>query len=289
MLDFVHINLVDKNAREAKRPRSNLRWWLLCCMNENLKVNNGYSLSEAKDLNSAREKKRSRYEGAPLLLTVQLAVSIIFLTVMLAFKFIGGEYFNLVRSWYMENINNSIITAADSSESSDSFNVRAPFINLKNKEKVVETFVVNEKNNIERTTVGLSIGVSNPIDRGVITSKFGKRIDPISGEEKLHSGLDICAEDGAPIYAIMPGVVERTWSSASFGNAVIIDHGNGIKTLYAHCKEIKVSEGDHIKRKQNIALMGNTGSYSTGTHLHVELIISGKKYDPEPFFENMHV
>lgn len=258
-------------------------------MNENTQVNNGYSLSEAEASNSVGQKKRSRYEGAPLLLAVQLAVSIIFLTVMFAFKFIGGEYFNLVRNWYMENINNSIITSAYDGESTNSFNVKVPFINLKNKEKMVETFVVNEKNDVEPTTVGISIGISNPIDCGVVTSKFGKRVDPISGEEKLHSGLDICAEDGAPIYAIMPGVVERAWNSASFGNAVIIDHGNGIKTLYAHCKEIKVSEGDNIKRKQNIALMGNTGSYSTGTHLHVELIINGKKYDPEPFFENIHV
>ncbi len=289
MPDFVHINLVDMNAREAKGPGPGARLRPLCCMNENTQVNDGYSLGEVENSNSAEQKKRSRYEGAPLLLAVQLAVSVIFLTVMFAFKFIGGEYFNLVRGWYMENINNSIITAADGGESADSFNVKVPFINLKNKEKVIETFVVNEENDVEPATVGLSVGISNPIDRGVITSKFGKRVDPLSGEEKLHGGLDICAEDGAPIYAIMPGTVEKAWNSASFGNAVIIDHGNGIRTLYAHCKEINVSEGDHIKRKQNIALMGNTGRYSTGVHLHFELIINGKKYDPEPFFENIYV
>lgn len=257
-------------------------------MNEITQIDD-YSLENFENNEDTYEKNRSRYEGTPLLLAVQLTVSLVVLTVMFAFKFIGGEHFNLIRSWYFENINNSLIAGTNLKEAKETFDIKIPFINLQNKEKIVTTSCINAENNLESVPVELSVPVSNPIDKGIITSRFGKRTDPISGKEKIHYGLDICSDEGSPIYAVMPGIVEKAENSPSFGNILILDHGNNIKTLYAHCKELKVCVGDNIKRGQNIALMGNTGYYSAGTHLHVELIINGKKYDPEPFFENISV
>lgn len=232
--------------------------------------------------------KHSRYEGTPLLLAVQLVISIIMLVVMFTFKFIGGNYFDMAKKWYLENINNSLIAGDDLKGYKEAFNRDIPFINKQN-EKIIKTACINSQNDISFIPIELSSTVSKPIEKGIITSKFGKRDDPITGKEKIHSGLDICAEDGTPIYAVMPGKVEKSENSPSFGNVLIIDHGNNIKTLYAHCKELIVKTGDSVKRGQNIALMGNTGYYSTGTHLHIEFIINGKKYDPEPFFENIYI
>ena len=257
-------------------------------MNEVTQIED-YPLENFENNEDIYEKKCSKYEGTPLLLAIQLTVSVVVLTVMFVFKFIGGECFNLVRNWYFENINNSLIAGTNLKETEETLGIKMPFIDLQNKEKIVTTSCINSENNVELVPIELSIPISSPIENGIITSKFGKRTDPISGKEKIHYGLDICAEEGTPIYAVMPGVVEKAENSPSFGNILILNHGNNIKTLYAHCKELKVCVGDNVRRGQNIALMGNTGYYSTGTHLHVELIINGKKYDPEPFFENICV
>lgn len=257
-------------------------------MNEIAQIDD-YSLENFENDENIYEKKCSKYEGTPLLLAIQLTVSLVALMFMFVFKFMGGECFSRVRTWYFENVNNSLVVETNLQNLKKNFDIKMPFINLQNKEKIVTTSCINSENNVESVPIELSVPISNPIENGTITSKFGKRIDPISGKEKIHYGLDICAKDGAPIYAIMPGVVEKAENSPSFGNILILNHGNNIKTLYAHCKELKVCVGDNIKRGQNIALMGNTGYYSTGTHLHVELIINGKNYDPEPFFENICV
>ena len=234
-------------------------------------------------------KKRSRYEGAPLLLAIQLTVSVVILTGVFALRVIDKNSFTSLRNWYFENINNPLISGANLNKRTEIFDIKVPLINLKNKEKVITTSCFNAENNIEVVPIELSVPVSRPLENGIITSKFGKRCDPISGEEKIHYGLDICADDGTPILAVMAGCVEKAEQSPSFGNVLILDHGNNIKTLYAHCKELKVGVGETVERGQNIASMGNTGYYSTGTHLHVEFIINGKKYDPEPFFENICV
>lgn len=234
-------------------------------------------------------KRFSRYQETPLLLVIQLFISIIVLTVMFTFKFVGIKYFNPMRAWYFENINNSLLASFNIDMPQFDFDAKVPLIEPQNKEKIVTTFCINSENNMETVPIELSTPVSIPVKNAVITSRFGKRNDPISGKEKIHYGLDLCAEEGTPICAIMSGLVEKAENSPSFGNFLIIDHGNNIKTLYAHCKKLNVSVGDKIKRGQNIALMGNTGYYSTGTHLHIEFIINDRKYDPEPFFENICV
>lgn len=256
-------------------------------MNEFIQNNN---LLENTDNNKVlSEKKYYKYENKPLLLIIQLIVCAALLIGTFTLKFIGANCFDFIRNWYFENINNTIISDFHFESYKKNINFKLPFVNSNNKEKIINTSFINSDNNIEFVPIELSIPVSNPLKKGIVTSKFGKRNDPISGEEKFHYGLDICAEYGTPIYAVMPGIVEKAENSPSFGNVLILNHGNNIKTLYAHCKELKVNIGDKIKRGQNIASMGNTGNYSTGTHLHVEFIINDKKYDPEPFFENICV
>lgn len=257
-------------------------------MNEFIQVDNCSVKNLENNDNShlEQEKKRSRYEGVPLLLTIQLIISIIALTSLFTLKVLGIEYFNLIRNWYFNNINNSLVVASNFNDNKDAFKV--PFINLQDEKHIVTTSF-NSENDLQFIPIKLSVSLAKPIENGVITSKFGKRIDPLSGEEKFHYGLDLSSKEGSPIYAVMNGVVEKSEISSSLGNFLIIDHGNNIKSLYAHCKELKESVGNNVKRGQIIATMGNTGYYSTGTHVHIELIVKDQKLDPEQFFENINI
>ena len=119
-----------------------------------------------------------------------------------------------------------------------------------------------------------------------ITSKYGMRIHPITGVYKLHTGVDIGAPMGANFVAANDGIVVKAGYNGAYGNMVIIDHGGGIQTLYAHGSEITVNVGDTVKRGETVVLkVGSTG-YSTGAHAHFEVRINGVTTDPLPYITN---
>lgn len=114
---------------------------------------------------------------------------------------------------------------------------------------------------------------------GPITSPFGYRIHPIFGTQIYHSGIDIGVDTGTPIVAADSGVViEADWLGG-YGYAVVIDHGNGLSTLYGHNSELAVSPGQSVQQGQVIAYAGSTG-YSTGPHCHFEVRVDGSPVDP---------
>lgn len=120
----------------------------------------------------------------------------------------------------------------------------------------------------------LGISLINPVD-GIITSRFGMRA---SGR---HTGLDIAGSTGTPIKAAASGTVTSvTHSNVSYGNCVIISHGNGVQTLYAHCLETYVEVGQSVSQGETIAARGSTGN-STGPHLHFEVRVDGQMVNPE--------
>ncbi len=116
--------------------------------------------------------------------------------------------------------------------------------------------------------------------RGPVNSDFGPRLSPWSdGVGEHHSGLDIGAARGASVTAPAPGTVVFTGSHAEYGIALVIDHGNDIKTLYGHLSRVNVAPGQTIERGQVVALTGNTGR-SSGPHLHYEIQVAGKAVNP---------
>ena len=112
-----------------------------------------------------------------------------------------------------------------------------------------------------------------------ISSPFGMRTHPITGVYKLHTGTDISAPLGAMFVAANDGVVTKAGMNTAYGNMVIIDHGGGITTLYAHGSEILVQEGQIVKQGEQVLKVGSTG-YSTGPHAHFEIRINGQYVNP---------
>lgn len=121
---------------------------------------------------------------------------------------------------------------------------------------------------------------------GRITSDFGYRKSPFTGKRELHRGLDIGADQGTPIHATADGVVSFAGKKGLLGKTVVIDHGHGLSTRYAHCYEILKERGAHVKRGDVIARVGNTGR-STGPHLHYEVRINGIQVNPKKYILNM--
>ena len=115
----------------------------------------------------------------------------------------------------------------------------------------------------------------------VITSAFGNRLHPILKVYKLHTGVDIAGNNfnGKPVVAAAAGTVIVAKYSTAYGNYVVIDHGGGITTLYAHSSKLEVKVGDQVKAGQEIMKVGTTG-YSTGPHLHFEVRENGTYVDP---------
>lgn len=114
---------------------------------------------------------------------------------------------------------------------------------------------------------------------GEITSPYGYRTHPIWGTTIYHSGIDIGVDEGTPVHAADGGTVAWSGWMGGYGYAVVIDHGNGMSTLYAHNSEVAVSEGQDVGKGQVVAYAGSTGN-STGPHVHFEVRISGDPVDP---------
>ena len=152
-------------------------------------------------------------------------------------------------------------------------------------QKKVDELNKQQEANKGNTSSGSTVGTGNlvwPSYCTYITSRQGPRIHPVTGEYKNHGGTDIGASYGSAIYAADSGTVVRSsdgWNGG-WGNYVMIDHGNGMQTLYAHMSSRAVSVGQTVSRGQTIGYVGSTGM-STGPHLHFEMYINGSRIDPQ--------
>ena len=121
-----------------------------------------------------------------------------------------------------------------------------------------------------------------PVTAPYNASGFGHRIDPFSGQQAMHEGIDFITDVGTPVVAVAGGVVQFAGFHPQYGNMVDIDHGNDLVTRYAHLSRVQVKEGDLLQRGRRIADSGNTGR-STGPHLHFEVRFRGAAQNPAKF------
>lgn len=149
-------------------------------------------------------------------------------------------------------------------------------INIENINVNSKTKVINKKN----------INVNNfvlkkPVKGGITTSGFGDTISRTAS----HNGHDWAVNTGTKVRVAAEGVVELAYFSESYGYNILINHNNGFKTRYAHLSEVKVSKGEKVEQSQVIALSGSTG-FSTGPHLHFEVVKDGKRVNPIEYVSN---
>jgi murein DD-endopeptidase MepM/ murein hydrolase activator NlpD len=121
-----------------------------------------------------------------------------------------------------------------------------------------------------------------PVKKGWISSRFGERNDPFTGELAQHAGLDFAGTRGSEVLSVASGVVIWAAKRAGYGSTVEIDHGNGYQTRYAHNEEMQVNAGDHVTAGQVIALMGDSGRASS-PHVHFEVLRNGVRINPSKF------
>ena len=121
-----------------------------------------------------------------------------------------------------------------------------------------------------------------PVQRGWLSSRFGRRTDPFTGRLAQHKGVDFAGKEGTEVVATGAGVVTFSGDRWGYGNVVEINHGNGLTTRYAHARDLLVSTGDIVRAGEPVATLGSTGR-STGPHVHYEVLRHGQHINPEPF------
>jgi murein DD-endopeptidase MepM/ murein hydrolase activator NlpD len=132
---------------------------------------------------------------------------------------------------------------------------------------------------LNKTMVEKTKPEGSPVVDGWMSSGYGYRSDPFSGRRLFHQGIDFAGAEGGPIFSVAGGIVSLVESHPQYGNMVEIDHGNGYMTRYAHASKVLVSEGQIVKRGQQIAEIGSTGR-STGPHVHFEVLREGQTVNP---------
>jgi murein DD-endopeptidase MepM/ murein hydrolase activator NlpD len=155
-------------------------------------------------------------------------------------------------------------------------------------ERLVLASIENLDGEVERwerlQVVLRSLPLAAPLDSYVLRSGFGVRKDPLSRRASMHEGLDLGNDVGTPVLATAPGKVVYAGWMGDYGRLIEIDHGLGIRTRYGHLKKIEVKVGDTVGYRDEIGLLGSSGR-STGPHLHYEVRVDERPYDPINFLE----
>lgn len=194
------------------------------------------------------------------ILSFQCIICLILIVFCLISKTFFGGFFAEVKDWYNKNMN-----------------VETDISEVLNNESALGGPIESELDVSAVNTGAFILPVL-----GEVSSPYGYRTDPFTGEYAAHNGIDIAADKGSDILAAVGGTVEKAlFSSVNYGNYIILDH-NGFKTLYAHLNIIDVKVGDKVSKGQKIGECGSTGR-STGPHLHFEIRIGEKRIDPTPF------
>lgn len=164
----------------------------------------------------------------------------------------------------------------------ENINVKGKIKSISNKainadQEMLTTSIVN-KNDTKNVN---NFVLKKPVKGGITTSGFGDTISRTAS----HNGHDWAVNTGTKVRAAAEGVVELAYFSESYGYNILINHNNGFKTRYAHLSEVKVSKGEKVEQSQVIALSGSTG-FSTGPHLHFEVVKDGKRVNPIEYVSN---
>jgi murein DD-endopeptidase MepM/ murein hydrolase activator NlpD len=131
-------------------------------------------------------------------------------------------------------------------------------------------------------TRGISVPSRMPLEGASLTSGYGMRTHPVLGGRRKHTGIDLAAPTGTPVYAAADGIISRAEWYSSYGLYISVEHGASMQTRYAHLSRLAVAAGDSVKKGDLIGYVGSTGR-STGPHLHYEVRVEGLAVNPIPY------
>lgn len=269
-------------------------------------------------------QRQQKAAGKKLLMMIQIVTCSILLAVALLLKLFGGNAYSTISQWFKKEFNATVVaqetvdtmqsavknvfsakpngqlsssgtssqpntssSAVTSSPSSQAKGTSSGIASVPDGGNIYTNSLSTNTTGLSVTPVSLSVMLTEPV-QGTITSLFGEAREMANAQTKFHKGVDIAAPMGTNIACALPGTVELCAQNASYGKYIIVNHGSGIKTLYAHCSSLIAKQGDTVTRGQTIAHIGSTGD-STGPHVHFELIINGVNYDPLAYFSRKSV
>ena len=220
----------------------------------------------------------------------QVIVCLLALAAVGVIRFAGGDVYRNVRDKYIELFCDTTsveeVTLPEEPETPSSVTAMAtvtptavPSVAEPGGDSMDDSLAVKENMLLLTANTNWQNSMAIPVE-GTVTSPFGYRVHPVYGTRLFHNGVDIGADSGTPIVAALSGVVEKAEYNDSYGNYIIVNHGNEVKTVYAHCSELKVTVGREVEKGEEIALVGSTG-VSTGPHLHFEVRRGEYRVDPE--------
>lgn len=214
------------------------------------------------------ENIRKKFSPELSIFILQAIVISLVIFCVLAVKFINGDWFNFLKGFYLGSFATDTRVSEVMEDSQET-----KHLHLQDSVQVISAVrgeLFEDSRNMLKA----------PIENMRMTSGYGYRTDPIDGGIEFHRGIDLAADKGTAIFCSASGVVELSQYSNSYGYYMIVDHGNGLRTLYAHCTQLFKKVGDSVKSGELIASVGSTGR-TTGPHLHFEVILGGNNLNPE--------
>lgn len=246
-------------------------------------------MEEAKSIPEGTAERTTEKRSSPVntVMIVQTVVCIIAVLIVFLIGRLSPQTFDFIKDEY-NRIMSMDMGADEMAASAKSVIDKASIPSQKKEEETAkshekESADQSKTESDDRTLAVMSLFKSNeeitvPV-HGEITSEYGNRTNPVSGEYLMHSGVDIAADSGTAIRAAYSGIVSDVGSNSVGGNYISLVHKDGSETLYCHCSKIIAQKGDVIRAGETIALVGSTGR-STGPHLHFEMCIGDKTVDP---------
>lgn len=233
---------------------------------------------DAPKIDSPEEKHTTSesiagFQGTALFIILQSIVCLIVFAAIFILKAFGGTAYENFSNWYNTKINESLVAGRSLEEYKTAFS-----------EKIAPVSLISPT---AKKHDAISTNICAPLAQGTITSRFGERKNPFTGQTQSHCGLDIAADKNSEIRAIFAGTVLDVAENASYGKYIILGHKNDVKSLYAHCSAVNKKRGDTVSSGEVIALVGDTGE-CTGAHLHLEVQVGEEMCDPENFLKGVY-
>jgi murein DD-endopeptidase MepM/ murein hydrolase activator NlpD len=267
---------------DKKRPRHRLTERQIEAMMASSAKRRNYDYRTRRDMRYREAEIEEEEARAANRLLIRIGICIVIILFVVIVKTVDTPFTN--------RITNELKTALTSTMDMDSTLGQLKFVkNLFPPKEEAEQPVFNNGGDVEDTQDKSDIGrprfvkMISPV-KGEITSFFGTREHPVFKTQVEHTGIDISSFEGDDILATADGTVKETGEDPQLGRYLVLDHGQGIETLYAHCSSVTCERGQQIKQGDVIAKVGSTGN-ATGSHLHFEVLMDGQPVDPESWLE----